>query len=585
MRHWFLVVAILLTHVGLLGWSASCHSPTVDEPGHLVAGISHWEFGRYELYRVNPPLVRMVAVLPVLIAGYEPDWSSFQAHPGARPVFAMGGNFVAANGRRTLWLTTLARWACIPLSLIGALVCYVWARDLYGSGAGLLALLLWCASPNILAHASMITPDAAATALGIAACYAFWKWLKKPNWTRTVVAGVALGVAELAKFTLAVFYPLWLVIWLAYRLPERKHLTARRLSRELGLLAVTMCLSLIVINLGYSFEETLKPLGSFEFVSKTFGGEKAAGLSGNRFRGTWLEKLPAPLPANYLRGMDIQRCDFEYMKRPSFLRGEFSKTGWWYYYLYGLAIKVPLGTWLLVLLAAGSRLMSAAGSARWRDRLVLLAPLVVILTLVSSQTAFSHHFRYVLPIFPFAFVWMSQVAQQSSRAVRASALLALLWCVGSSLWVYPHSLSYFNELVGGPRGGRHHMIDSNIGWGQDLLFLEQWMNEHPEAKPLYLVYYGYFDPAHIGIDYDFPKLSSLADDAPGSRPMREPGWYAVSVHFLSGFSWRVSRGRSADWVPKHAFTDLLEQEPTATAGYSIYIYHVSGGKKPEDPQP
>jgi hypothetical protein len=43
--------------------------------------------------------------------------------------------------------------------------------------------------------------------------------------------------------------------------------------------------------------------------------------------------------------------------------------------------------------------------------MVLLAPLAVILALVSSQTGFNHHLRYVLPIFPFAFIWASKVAR------------------------------------------------------------------------------------------------------------------------------------------------------------------------------
>ena len=37
--------------------------------------------------------------------------------------------------------------------------------------------------------------------------------------------------------------------------------------------------------------------------------------------------------------------------------------------------------------------------------------------------------------------------------------------VGSSLAIYPHSLSYFNELAGGPTKGHYHLIDSNIDWG------------------------------------------------------------------------------------------------------------------------
>lgn len=199
------VAAIIAIHTLLLGYSAHVHSPTLNEPAHLVAGLSHWKFGRFELYRVNPPFVRMVAALPVLAVGYEEDWKQFYEAPGARPEFIMGNDFVAANGKRSFLLFTIARLACIPFSWIGAISCFLWARDLYGRPAGVFAATIWCFEPNILAHASLITPDAHATALGLAACYTFWRWLKNPTWIQTALTGVVLGLAELAKTTLIVF--------------------------------------------------------------------------------------------------------------------------------------------------------------------------------------------------------------------------------------------------------------------------------------------------------------------------------------------------------------------------------------------
>lgn len=68
--HALLIVgSLLLTfHAALLACGAYIHSPTLNEPGHLVAGMSNWQFGRFDVYKVNPPLVRMVAALPMLLA-------------------------------------------------------------------------------------------------------------------------------------------------------------------------------------------------------------------------------------------------------------------------------------------------------------------------------------------------------------------------------------------------------------------------------------------------------------------------------------------------------------------------------------
>ena len=42
------VVGLLVVHSVLLAYSAYVHSPTLNEPGHLVAGLSNWKFGRFD---------------------------------------------------------------------------------------------------------------------------------------------------------------------------------------------------------------------------------------------------------------------------------------------------------------------------------------------------------------------------------------------------------------------------------------------------------------------------------------------------------------------------------------------------------
>jgi hypothetical protein len=136
------VPLLLAIHAALLAWQAWRYSPTIDEPAHLVAGISHWKFGRFDLYRVNPPLVRLVAAVPMLLVNPKTDWSGFSEAPYARPEFNIGATFANANGFDVFWYFTLCRWGCIPFSLIGGYYCYRWARELYGAASGLVALAL-----------------------------------------------------------------------------------------------------------------------------------------------------------------------------------------------------------------------------------------------------------------------------------------------------------------------------------------------------------------------------------------------------------------------------------------------------------
>jgi hypothetical protein len=266
-------------------------------------------------------------------------------------------------------------------------------------------------------------------------------------------------------------------------------------------------------------------------------------------------------------GIDLQKWDFE-RKMWSYLWGEWRMGGWWHYYLYALAIKVPLGTWVLGSLALLLALFGRGYTASWRDELVLLAPIAAVLTLVSSQTGFSHHLRYVLPVFPFAFVWTSKVTRAVDRRhgkIAKVAAGAFLWAIVSSLWCYPHSLSYFNELVGGPKRGHEHLLDSNIDSGQDLLYLKRWVDKHPDARPLGLAYcLPFLDPRIAGLEYALPPPGPDGKHGAGRNPETvgpKPGWYALSVRELQG------RHR------RYAY--FLRFEPVAMAGYSIYIYHIT----------
>ena len=319
--------------------------------------------------------------------------------------------------------------------------------------------------------------------------------------------------------------------------------------REASMLLLRMAIGLYVLNTGYNFEGSFKRLSEFHFISNLFteqnenyesvtslAQQSQSNTSHNLFADTWLENVPIPFPENYLRGIDVQQHDFENFDRPSYLRGEFQDHGWWYYYLYALVVKVPLGIWGFAILVLVLRCLCAISIAGWRNELILLSPPLVIFVVVSSKTGFSHHMRYVLPCFPFVFIWLSQVIRLLfisqphaattkkplltietksncrkfkkrgiSSSILALAVYLLTWCIGSSMMSYPHSLSYFNEITAGPTGGADHLINSNIDWGQDLLYLKWWKENRKDElqnAPFYLAHYCYMDPSN----WDLPTL-------------------------------------------------------------------------------
>ena len=100
------LVAILTIHVGMVSWGAYTHSPTVDEPAYLASGLSHWEFGWFDLCKVSPPLVRLVAALPLQFTDPQCDWNGYEPGSASRQEHTVGLKFVAANKQRTFWLFT-----------------------------------------------------------------------------------------------------------------------------------------------------------------------------------------------------------------------------------------------------------------------------------------------------------------------------------------------------------------------------------------------------------------------------------------------------------------------------------------------
>ena len=220
-----------------------------------------------------------------------------------------------------------------------------------------------------------------------------------------------------------------------------------------------------------------------------------------------------------------------------------------------------------------------------RDQLVLLSAPAVIFLVASMKCGFSQHGRYVLPCFPFLYVWVAtaistSTLEQPKRFFRAFIVVATCWAWGSSLATFPHSISYFNEIAGGPKGGPRHLLHSNIDWGQDLRKLAKWIERHPDAQPMHVAYYGPVSPAAAGVSGVLPVLPYPSSVEGGDRSY-PPGWYAISVNLVHGVSYSIQKGKSStDIPPVIVDPDFWKtRRPKAMAGYSIYIYEI-----PETPE-
>ncbi|MDR1477982.1 MAG: glycosyltransferase family 39 protein [Planctomycetaceae bacterium] len=560
-----------------------------DEAANVAAGISIWRYGCLDLYPVNPPLVKFVASIPFLFHQPDIDWELFGKHleqnkVGSRPEFSIGLSLVRQNTEYISYHFFLARLMCIPFSLVGAYFCWRWANELYGNYAGLGAFVLWCFSPNILTWSSMVMPDVPAASFGIMCGYFFWRWLKKAEWSEVFGVGVALGLVLLTKLTWVILFFVLPFLWIIWIVSHSSIYSWKVFRNQFAQLFVILVSGIFILNLGYGFEGTFTKLGDFKFASRTLAGKNSIvdnSYGGNRFSDTPLRHIPVPLPYNYVIGADLQKVDFE-KGLPSYLNGGWSDHGWWYYYLECLLFKVPLGTLGLAILSIALcmfRIKLKEPKSNIIDELILLLPAIILFLFVSSQTGFSRHFRYVLPAFPFFMIGISKVfaiAFERGYYLRVIVCGLLLWSIGSCLSVFPHTMSYFNELAGGPTQGHRYLLDSSIDWGQDALNFKKWLANHPETKGIHLkMCDDVADSLFYSDNYPVVPLAPASaqngsedrsdiEEEEDNDPRRlgpRPGWFAISIKQI-----HERHGR---------YQYFLKLKPKYRIGYSIYVYHIA----------
>jgi 4-amino-4-deoxy-L-arabinose transferase-like glycosyltransferase len=557
-------------HVAVGIHTALSKSVTHDELWHLPVGLLNLRTGRFGYDNLNPPLTRMWAALPLWLAGVSSE-------PGTSGPDC-GLQFIERHPQ------DFQRWyvwgRIFNLGLSAATVCLLawWARGLFGAAAALLATLLYCTCPNIVAHASLVTPDAGLMLGFVATLLALWRWSESRTWVATITLGVVLGLTQATKFTAVLLYPLVIVLALVLGM-TRTECADRSLRSRLngfGQVVVAFIVSLAFLNAVYLFRGVGAPLRSYSFQSSELRtlSELLRGVDG----------LPVPLPRDDLEGLDAQRAIMA-SAHPVFLDGRWSVTGFLDYYPRTLLYKLPHPLQALCVLAAAllafgrlgecsplaprvdaaTRGASRLHCGRWQVQLLLWLPVVVLLG-VASTTAMQLGIRYVLPALPLLMLFAAQCGPW--LAARSRVAQALLWtlitaaCL-ASLQHHPHHLPYFNEYTGGPAGGRNHLLDSNLDWGQDLHLVKQFMDEQG-LDEIGLAYFGTVPAETLGIRYNAP---------PSWQP--QPGWYAVSVNFVMGRPHLVrepdgtSRG-----VDLNEFGYFREFEPVARLGHSIDVYHV-----------
>ena len=515
-------------------------APGSDEWRHLPSGIMHLKHGDMTPYRVNPPLVRTWAAIPVVVLGYDELRYFPGDFPGMRAESLLGGRYFETYLGKHQLIFSLARFACVPFALLGSFVLFRCGEILFGSGGGVIPSVLWAFSPMVLGFGGTILPDVPAAVFGIASAWGFNRCVKHSDLRAALAGGSFAGVAMLCKSTWLVLLPSLFAGLVISRLLGASSFGKHQL-RMLLLLVVTCW---VVFAAGYGFRGLFKPLGSYEFVSSRLGGDLSSGATraGNRFADFPVGAIPVPVPTDYLLGIDTQMRDLE-SRSESYFLGQRRQEGFWNYYLLGGLIKEPVA--YLVLLPVGLLGVLSSRAYRLQEFWIFLVPGCVVMALVTWHYDFCRHLRYALPAYP-AFYLLAGGAvglEGVLPGVRAGfrgvvGLLLVSYCVSSGL-AAPHFHAFANRVMGGPSQSWRYFDGSNVEWGESLWAAIDWADKRAKNGPVFeLTTFGALLRAHSPHVKNgrFPLGPAMLEASSGTGPpdperfeQIPDGWWLVTT--------------------------------------------------------
>src|SRR5258707_14008433 len=186
------VIGLLAALVLQLTLSVSRESPTWDEGDHIFAGYRSLTNKDFGLNPEHPPVVKMLAAAPLLSMPLKvPEVRNrFFMHEA----FLDGKEFLFGNDADAMMFR--ARMTASTLTVLLALLVFLAAREVFGTGSAFIALTLIVFEPNLLAHGARVTTDAGLSCFMFATIYAFYRYVKAPSVWRLELVGLAAGLTR-----------------------------------------------------------------------------------------------------------------------------------------------------------------------------------------------------------------------------------------------------------------------------------------------------------------------------------------------------------------------------------------------------
>jgi Dolichyl-phosphate-mannose-protein mannosyltransferase len=444
---------------------------TTDEPGHFIYGQRIINGDSTRGIEMSKMPVSAWNALPSKLASYLPE------------------NALKGYLKEDI----IARLMTTLFSLAVAVLVFHWSRELYGFIPALASLTLYVLDPNIIAHSQLIATDIYAAGAIAFSAYWLWRFARTRRWQDGLCFAVVLGLAQLAKYTSLSLYPLFAIAMLVSDIPvmAEQYRTAGKINiffevgRYIKYIVVVASIGILVINIGFLFNRTFRPLKDYDFQSKLFKSIQAK------------IDFIVPTPYPYLSGFDWilydEETSFDYGNL--YLLGQtHSVDGFKGYYFIASVLKTPIPTQIILLASAVVYFINK------QRRKTFLQNEWFLIWLVAFYTVYFNFFyntqtgiRYYLVIFPLLYIFaggLFSTWKDFTYGQKTMSFVLGLYLAISVLSYYPNYLAYFNEIVWDRKMAYKYLADSNIEWGQDINTLKDFRTTkriYPAPEKPYLI--------------------------------------------------------------------------------------------------
>lgn len=488
LERYFLVLCLGLVGIACVRVISTYNalSLTADESIHLACGMQYVAQHIYRCETQHPPLSRMMVALGPYIAGVR---------PGPNAHGAEGLDEIAQSGHvdRTVFLM---RFGTLPFFLLACGVVCTWSRHHFGKPIAVVALALYTLLPVPLADSGLAITDMALGATVGAAFLAAVYWAEELTFSRSLLLGLAVGLACLSKFTALGYVPATVCLsFLFYLLVNRPGLNMLRRNavRSLPLLVTAGLTTACVIWAGYWL---------------SFGPLVAHSLH---------LRVPAPEFFDGIRSA----LNHNRNGHLAFLFGRVSMIGWWYYFPAVLFFKTPIA--FLIFLAVGIFVC-----IRERRQIAYLLPVAFALGILlpAMRGRIDIGVRHIEPIYiglsVIAALGIKELLLRSRMAIVFSSIVVALtaWMAISVAVRHPDYLSYVNEFAG--KNPQYVLSDSNYDWGQDEKLLAAHLHQMGVQKISFGVLDGIGRADYLETWYGLPPLNDVDTCVP------DAGWNVVA---------------------------------------------------------